>query len=267
MGRILAILSLAICMVGCGYDSFGDHKVELENPSIAITTIEELRERVLLVHKPIVVDSELHFTATVTANDKGGNLYQTFYVEDESGAMEVKAGLYNLYNYYPVGAVVEIELKGLSVGIWRNTLQLGVQSLMESYYPVDFVGYKPLLDMHISVVELGREPKPMELKLGEINGQMSGRLVRLSSLRLCEGEEITWAETLLDEAVGDGMRRFEDAEGKRIRVTTSRYADFATDEIPRGSVDIVGVLSTYQSKDGEQEVVIKMRGRDDCTVN
>lgn len=267
MGRLMAIFSFAILLVGCGYDNFSDNKTELENPSTPNTTIEALRERVSITNKPIVVDKELVIRAVVTANDKGGNFYQLFYLEDESGALEVRAGLYNLYNYYPVGAVLEIELKGLSVGIWRNTLQLGVQSQEESYYPVDYIGYKSLLDKHIKEVGGATIHQPLEVEIGNMKKQMSGRLVKFSNLRLCEGEGQTWAEVLLEEAIGDGARMFEEKGGAKVEVLTSRFATFATEKIPRGSVDIVGILSHYERDDGKIKTTLKMRSIDDCKAN
>ena len=63
--------------------------------------------------------------AVITANDESGNIFKKIYLQDETGAIEMEVDQNSVYNYYPVGQTVYIDLKGLSLAMYGDELQLG----------------------------------------------------------------------------------------------------------------------------------------------
>ena len=63
--------------------------------------------------------------AVITANDESGNIFKKIYLQDETGAIEMEVDQNSVYNYYPVGQTVYIDLKGLSLSMYGDELQLG----------------------------------------------------------------------------------------------------------------------------------------------
>ena len=54
----------------------------------------------------------------VSTTDKPGNFYKSFYIEDETGGMEIKMGKNGLYNDYLPGQTVYVKLEGLTLGMY-----------------------------------------------------------------------------------------------------------------------------------------------------
>ena len=49
--------------------------------------------------------------AVITANDESGNIFKKIYLQDETGAIEMEVDQNSVYNYYPVGQTVYIDLQ------------------------------------------------------------------------------------------------------------------------------------------------------------
>ena len=64
----------------------------------------------------------------VISNDYYGNVYRSIYLQDASGAIEVKIGSTQLYNDFRVGQWVYVKTKGLVLGSYRFMLSLGSES-------------------------------------------------------------------------------------------------------------------------------------------
>ncbi len=69
----------------------------------------------------------------VISNDGYGNIYRTMYIQDESGAIEVKVGVTGIYNEYKIGQTVYVKAQGLVIGSYRYMLSLGIASVDPDY--------------------------------------------------------------------------------------------------------------------------------------
>lgn len=260
---VLATVVLALAY-GCDYNKFGEYEPEIEEPPVKNITISTIRQNLYLSKKPLIIDKELTVRVTVTANDYSGNLYHSFYVEDGTDAMEIRGGLYYLYNYYPVGAELGIELKGLSVGLYGGTIQLGIPSTEPGARPVDPFGHKPLLDKYVTHSGAKNNPQPKEVSVDGFSKELAGHLIRVPAITLCEGESKTWGEVQADGELGNAERQFEDSSGAVFGVYTSGYATFAEEVIPDGLVEIVGILTMRELSNGGEYYTLKMRDSSDC---
>lgn len=82
-----------------------------------ITTIAELAAT-YSPEKPYVVSKDLVIKGRVSTTDQPGNFYKSFYIQDETGGMEIKMGKNGLYNDFLPGQTVYVKLKGLTVGMY-----------------------------------------------------------------------------------------------------------------------------------------------------
>ena len=54
----------------------------------------------------------------VSSTDQPGNFYKSFFIQDETGGMEIKIGKNGLYNDYLPGQTVYVKLDGLTLGMY-----------------------------------------------------------------------------------------------------------------------------------------------------
>ena len=226
-------------------------------PNMSLGELRGLwRGKTFEVAEPIVVGG------VVTSSDKAGNFYQTFTIEDATGAAEIRAGMRDLHNPYPVGCRLTVKLEGCAVGVERGVLQIGLK-------PETYFYSKVLLDKHIvrsgDVVGVS----PLRVAYGDLSDEKCGRLVQIEALSLLvetEDNAEDNSETATPQpATWRGYRAFADDEGNRVYTYTSDYADFAVEEVPTIPCDITGILQLEKIAGVEGECfVLKMRSEDDC---
>ena len=261
----ILLICAAVLLCGC-YNS--TRLPEGENADVAPNmSLGELRGlwrgKTFEITEPIVVGG------VVTSSDKAGNFYQTFTIEDATGAAEIRAGMRDLHNPYPVGCRLTVKLEGCAVGVERGVLQIGLKPETYSNYTVDYFYSKVLLDKHIvrsgEVVEMS----PLRVAYGDLSDKKCGRLVCIEALILVTETEDNAepnSETATPQpATWRGYRAFADRGGNLVYTYTSDYADFAAEEVPTAPCDITGILQREKILGVEGECfVLKMRDKDDC---
>ena len=63
----------------------------------------------------------------VISSDRSGNIYRELYIQDETGAIDVKIGKSSLYSDYHLGQWVYVDCNGLMIGSYSGMPQLGVE--------------------------------------------------------------------------------------------------------------------------------------------
>lgn len=81
----------------------------------------------------VTITDRVAIQGKVISTDRFGNLYRSLYIQDETGAIEIKVGRTGLYNDYKVGQRIFIKADGLILGNYRFMLSLGAQSTDASY--------------------------------------------------------------------------------------------------------------------------------------
>jgi len=111
------------------------------------------------VGNPILLGSkgETIIKGRVSTTDQPGNFYKSFYIQDETGGIEIKAGKNGLYNDYLEGQTVYIDCDGLTLGMYgykdgsyggMGMIQLGFNDPSGSY-ETSYLESPLIIDSHI----------------------------------------------------------------------------------------------------------------------
>ena len=215
---------------------------------------------------PFVVQEDLTVGGYVVSDDRAGNFFRSFIIDDGSGAVEIRAGFYDLHAYCQRGRRIVIHARGLAVGMYNGVVQLGAGVNDWSAYRVEEFGSRVLLDRCMERDTLFREVPPLEPGIGGLEERYCGRLVRIAEV--CRsGGPVTWADTGAESGMpATGTVWFRDAAGDSVAVVTSGYASFAGDTVPAGRATLTGILM-YGKFGGTREVfALKLRDGNDVEM-
>lgn len=265
MNKIITILMI-LMLVGC-YNS-ADKPSITPMPKGDIVAIAWLRSDIV-GNRAVTIDKDIVVRGRVISSDAEDNLYNSIYVEDETGAVEVLAGLSPLAALYPEGLDVTLHLRGCRADYWRGVLQIGDEALASTVNSVDYISTREGLDR---VVRRGVDVvprKPEVVTIGSLTKDMCGRLVCIKDVRAVASTSI---DTLLGQSLKDaywrGSALFKDCRGDSIAVVTSSMAHFADSSLPLDSVSITGILEWGDYAATAKECYhITMRYESDCQDN
>ena len=188
MKRIYTIISAAVALfVGCEefqpvftgkYDNPPMKEVVTGDDGIeANTTIAELAKMYKGI--PWKIDQDIVIAGQVSTTDQPGNFYKSFYIQDETGGMEIKVGRNGLYNEYKPGQTVYVICEGLTLGMYgfkegdyggQGMVQVGYQD-PTGEYETSYLEHQILVDMHILKGESGDPVEPVELTESQLPKQ------------------------------------------------------------------------------------------------
>lgn len=104
----------------------------------------------------------------VSTTDQPGNFYKSFYIQDETGGMEIKMGKNGLYNDYLPGQTVYVKLDELSLGMYgyKSGTTYGGMGMVQvgfidptAEYETSYLESSLLIDTHI----LRGDPKDIQI--------------------------------------------------------------------------------------------------------
>lgn len=143
---------------------------------------------------PWVMDENIVISGVVSTTDRPGNFYKSFYIQDETGGIEIKVGKNGLYNDYKQGQRIYIDCRDLSLGMYgyksnygNGMVQIGFKD-PSGEYETSYLESTLLIDTHIYKGEVEGVPAPVELSgiPGENDTQANnpniGRLVTIKDL-------------------------------------------------------------------------------------
>ncbi len=217
--------TVIIILSSCSYNDFGELQIPENEDVIANIDIAMLHGKGVRV-----VDVDCIIRGCVTAEDRSGNFYRSFILQDKTGAIEVRAGFYDLNTIFPRNNIVAIKAKDLAVGTYEGVLQIGRLNGKK----IDFIANRYYPDRFFYPQAQRCEVVPREISIDEIEEEFCGELVRILDLHSIDTEDVTWS----------GERIFTDRNNNEIHVVTSEYARFASDTIPHKTVTITGILMT-----------------------
>jgi len=177
--------------------------------------------------------SDYSVYAYVTMDEVSGNIYKNVYVQDSTGAINVRllasGGLYQ-------GDYIRINLKNTRVGKYNGA------------YQIDSVD----VDNNVVKQSVGNTIDPLVIPVTGYNSSMQGKLVRFDNVQFAIGElGQTYADAVNQSSVNHYL---EDCSGNSILVRTSGYASFANQPIGTGSGSLVGIITEYN---GDVQVYIR----------
>ena len=109
-------------------------------------TIMELKS--MYKNSPVTIEDDIVIGGQVVSEDKSGNVYKSLYIQDASGAIELKIGKNGLYNDYKLGQWVYVKCSGLTLGAYNGMLQLGWAD-PSGEYDTSYIEVQYIIDTHI----------------------------------------------------------------------------------------------------------------------
>ncbi len=219
---LIPLLSLAVLATGC--------KKEFDAPPIPqlpvgqILTVAELRD--LFLGIPVRFGGDSSVYAVVTADEQNGNLYRNIYVQDHTGAIQLRlqnpGGLYQ-------GDSIRIYLPGTVLSSFSGMLQLDS------------------VDVDNNVVKQATQvyKAPTLVTIPEITPDMQGMLIRLEDVEFAENQlGMTYANAVTQQTQN---RDLTDCDGNSILVRTSGFANFAANTLPTGRGSFVAVVGQFNT--------------------
>jgi hypothetical protein len=199
-----------------------------------------------------VVQQNMSIEAVVVANDASNNLYKTIAVQDNTAGIMILLDGINLYQEFPIGAVLRIQLKDLILTDYRRMVQI-VASIDTSNGSLQTTGIpSPLFSKHIVIVKDQPNIKPIQVNFKNLHDSLQGRLIKLSNVEFASADtNLSFADK--KNKLG-ASRALKFCTGGTVYLRTSGYADFAGIKLPSGNGDLVGVYSVYNS---EKQVFIR----------
>ncbi|MCD4792619.1 MAG: DUF5689 domain-containing protein [Bacteroidales bacterium] len=250
---ITATVIFALTLTGC-------KKYEFEPPEQdgcdlgfePNTSIEDFINMYSGNGEPFLIDTNIIIKGTVIANDKSGNYYKSFVIQDstetgEQTGLLISVNEYETHNKYHAGDMLYIKCEGLYLGFYGGVIQLG--ALYEGE-----IGRieEPLVDLHIFNACGGKPIKPKLVQISQLNAVPVNTLIELEDVQFKLGE--------LDETYADAVNKVTtdqvlvNCNNDNVIVRTSGYAKFAADTIPKGKGSLIAVKGMYNS---DVQLIIK----------
>lgn len=165
-------------VVNIGYDQ----PEEVPYPDIK-ANISIAAVKAMYVDKPVHIEKNLVIGGQVTSSDQSGNIYRSMYIQDATGAIEIKIGKSSLYNDYRPGQWVFVKLDGLTLGTYEGMLQIGLDD-PSGEYETAYIDVQRMIDLHVFKGKIDTPVQPIVLSESEILlDQNMEKLVTLKGLK------------------------------------------------------------------------------------
>lgn len=242
----LPVMLLALAFTACDrdYDMPPLNEPSFELPSDAQTiTVKELRAKYAAATSDAAINitDSLFLRARISGDDRSGNIFKTLYVQDETGGISFLVDQSSVYNDYPAGQEVIIDLKGLCISVYGDEQQIG--------HPDGYLYRTPYEDFKAHVHKNGWPDESLiPIKefsnISRLSDDTEGNkftLIRLTGVHFTDGGNANFAE-----ANGYGTHDLADQYGNTISVRTSNYADFAAQRLPVGTGNVIAILGRFR---------------------
>ena len=174
----------------------------------------------------IKINGDTSLYAVVTMDEMSGNIYRNIFVQDNTGAVNLRFGsTSNLYE----GDSIRLYLKGAVLSWYNNLFQ--IDSLHADYNVI-----KQATERYV---------EPEVATINEINldkDYYQPRLVKIENVQIRAADTASiWAPY---QQYGEVY--IEDTNGNDMLIRTSGYAKFASENIPNGSGSIIAIVGLYR---------------------
>ncbi len=263
--KILYLLALLVCSFALTLTSCqGDFdepvktadEVGIGNSSIDTTnvvSIAQLKEKyknyINTSYSYKKVEEPMEIKGYVTGNDVQGNLYNELVIDDGTGAITIGVAQGGLYGLFPVGAEVIIELNGLSVGNYGLHPQIGTP--YTSTKRQNSIGRmsRAVWNQHFRLTGKSKTIDPIEFhsswKPASDGLTYSGKLVTMKNVSF---KGANGKKTFANASAGPGsVSVYFNEYPTTTMVYTSNFADFASNPLPQGKVNVTGILKRYNN--------------------
>lgn len=221
------------------------------DPEIPVNmTIAALKERYQGYGIFQKIYDDITIAGVVTANDRSGNFYKQVVIQDETAAIPVLLDGNSIYTSYPVGRRVFIKLKGMMLGDYGGTIQLGLDSVRDGDYLN--LGRIPVVQFDQFIVKgsFGNTVVPKVISPADLTTNIKDPLQSM----LVELEGFQFAARDTSKTFADPEKKvsavnvtLSNCEQQSIVLRNSSYASFAALKIPGGNGTITGIYSIFNA--------------------
>lgn len=268
MLRVTTYILTLVMLIGCRTPD--EHPFYGELPQ-ATTTIASLRDDVV---RPggVFLGDDIVIRGSVISSDREENFYNTLFVDDGTGAIELRISGYNLAADYPEGLEVALCLDGLYADYEHGVLQVGYQPTSHANYAVAEIASSQVIDRVVVRSNRVERVTPRITPIRELSPRDCGRLHYFEGLQLAESTSIHTPsdneQGTEDDTIGmarwRGYALLRTTAGDSIAIYTSEYAEFADERIPTTPISVIGILE-WAPYDGHEECYqLRMRYASDC---
>ncbi len=195
-----------------------------EIPVGHILTVQDLKDT--FANQPIKFDADFSLFGTITADDKSGNLYRNFYLQDETGAILIRTLFSGGLNE---GDSVRVYLKGVTLTQFSGMMQLDSVN-------VDKNVIKQATQKFI-------QPQSVTLEQVLTDESLIAKLIKIENVEFATSDlGLTFANAAQLQTQN---RNLVDCNGNTVIVRTSGYANFANTVVPSGNGSLIAVLGIF----------------------
>lgn len=255
----IVLLATTFCLLpGCAKFEFDEIEPTTNTHAPAAnTTINELKslynnELMLITDSSISQRDTIVIEGVVTSDDREGNFYKSLFIEDSTGAIELKLNRNGLYNEYKRGQKIRVLCNGTYLGDYGDQLQLGSIYNNSGVWELGGLEGDVMIMQHVfKTADKPLEMSPLQMNEAELNPKNIGRLVIFDDIEIADTlssitkKTYTYADAENDLTVNLGLIA-KNKKYNKLVLRTSGYAKFAGTTIATGSGSITGILTYYK---------------------
>lgn len=193
---------------------------------------------------PLLIEDDIVISGIVSTTDQPGNFYKSFFIQDETGGIEIKVGKNSLYNDYLPGQRIYVYCKDLTLGMYgfktgnyggMGMAQIGFSDPSKTY-ETSYLESQMIIDDHIirgpqewlvvPRVIVSSTQLPDASKDTQATNDLVGKLVTLKGLKFAnENFVLLYLDSTKDKKAYSNRVFLSDSnglgkDGKRHSITT-----------------------------------------------
>ncbi|MBC7534882.1 MAG: hypothetical protein H7258_04230 [Ferruginibacter sp.] len=213
---------------------------------VANTTIQTLKALHTVPRAYDVINDNIIISGIVIANDKSGNFYKQLFIQDTTGAIQIKIEANSLYGTYPVGRRVFIYCKDLTISDYNNTIQLGVKATIAGSPSLEGIP-SATLTKYLKGGSINNPVVPIPVTLGQLTSNMQDRymnaLIKLDGYEFKDTTDTYSDTSSYKSTVNDTIGNCSFS----TIIRTSAYSNFAAQRVPSGNGSITAIYTVFGS--------------------
>ena len=261
------ILLLPISFLSCE-NNFDVPEPQNNNADLQVTTLMNsvISELNSFEENIITFSEDILIEGYVVSTDKGGNFYNELIIQDKPESPTVGIALQldesSIFERFPFGSKIFIQLNGLSIGYQNGVIELGRLNENEIETLTEL-----LIDQHVFRTEETIEIIPLPISLCEVKENHINLYTSFNNMQfpreLLNPTPITLAAESTDSF--DGLRpMYNCIEDLELMLSTSVFSSFKTMTLPSDSGKVNGVLTRDFD---DLRFVLKMNSANDISFN
>ena len=232
-------------LFSCVNSDFDEPPSNTSDPEISADKIISLEE-VMKLRIPgdyVKIGLDKFVKAVVVADDASGNFYKTIVVEDENSdyGISILIDEVELYNVFPVGRRVFINVKDLWISDYNGLPQIGygpfVENNRKKMASIPSTIFKEIIKPGMAGIKV----EPFETTISQLSTVRLNTLIKINNI-----EFLNQGETYSDATTQTTLNRtLSTCSQEEILLRNSGFADFAGTLVPSGKGSIIAIYSIF----------------------